>query len=303
MLNNSEIKSPITGNSNVSLIEKFDSKKIIEIYSKDLKVDVQKYFADADSIALYECKQTGYRFFTPYTVIGDGEFYSKLQHSTTSYYSQDKWEHKKALEFINPSDHLLEIGCGSGFFLQKVASKGAKVLGADFNEKAIEEAKKKGLQVENRSVEDMAQLYPEKFDIVCFFQVLEHINDINGFITSALKCLKKGGKLIIGVPNNNPYLYKYDKFHALNLPPHHVGLWNKKSLKSLSSIYNLNIIKISTEPLSNLKYQTIIILKHFHLNGLASFVEKLPSSWINKPGILLRPFFKGRNILAIYEKR
>jgi 2-polyprenyl-3-methyl-5-hydroxy-6-metoxy-1,4-benzoquinol methylase len=68
------------------------------------------------------------------------------------------------------------------------------------------------------------------YDAVCLFQVLEHMHDISGFFKHVRAFIKPQGKLIISVPNNNPYLYVNDKLHTLNLPPHHMGLWTGSSL-------------------------------------------------------------------------
>ena len=72
---------------------------------------------------------------------------------------------------------------------------------------------------------------------------------MHDFIKDSLLALKPNGKLIIGVPNNNPFLFVNDKYHTLNLPPHHAGLWNKKSLKSLEQIFNIELVSLQYEPL------------------------------------------------------
>src|SRR5690606_22887486 len=88
------------------------------------------------------------------------------------------------------------------------------------------------------------------FDVICSFQVLEHVYEVNDFINNQLRILKKGGRLIVGAPNNNPYLFIHDKYHTLNLPPHHAGLWNKKSLTSLEKVFNLEVEEVFYEPFS-----------------------------------------------------
>ena len=58
----------------------------------------------------------------------------------------------------------------------------------------------------------------------------------------ALTVLKKGGKMIIAVPNNNPYLFEWDDYHTLNLPPHHAGLWNKTVFKNIENTFSIKNI-------------------------------------------------------------
>ncbi|NJM15059.1 MAG: class I SAM-dependent methyltransferase [Bacteroidales bacterium] len=212
------IKSPITGKPVAKLTESFDSDKIVALYAKEIGVDVSRYFAGIQQVGLCQCPDTGYRFFHPEMHCRRPAFYEALQQKLT-YYHPFRWEHKQALRAISREDKVLEIGCGSGNFLLKLKDTGVDAAGIEFNEMAISEAVKKGLNVARQTLGELAAARPENFDAVCFFQVLEHITGVQEFITGALKTLKKGGKLIIGVPNNNPFLYRWDKWHTLNLPP------------------------------------------------------------------------------------
>ena len=65
-----------------------------------------------------------------------------------------------------------------------------------------------------------------------------------------LKCLKPGGRLIIGVPNNDSYIRRNKMYNkVLNMPPHHVGLWTLDSLKSLEGILPVKLEETFYEPL------------------------------------------------------
>jgi SAM-dependent methyltransferase len=127
-------------------------------------------------------------------------------------------------------------------------------------------------------------------------KVLEHVYDINGFISENLKVLKKNGKLIIGVPNSNPYLYKKDVMHTLDLPPHHMGLWNKEAFQSLPKYFDMKLEGIYIEPIYDLAYW-------FSLNvGLIKKDFVLPH--LLKVLLLktVARFIQGRNIVAVYTK-
>jgi hypothetical protein len=62
-------------------------------------------------------------------------------------------------------------------------------------------------------------------------------------LEDSLKALKKGGKLIIGVPNNEPYFKSYDKYSTLNLPPHHMGLWNIKVFEKIAPLFKMELLQ------------------------------------------------------------
>lgn len=64
-------------------------------------------------------------------------------------------------------------------------------IGLELNKKAKETAESNGIKVENITVEDYSKKYPETFDVVVSFQVLEHVSDPKGFIEAKIKLLKK----------------------------------------------------------------------------------------------------------------
>jgi 2-polyprenyl-3-methyl-5-hydroxy-6-metoxy-1,4-benzoquinol methylase len=88
----------------------------------------------------------------------------------------------------------------------------------ELNEKAIQTGRAKGLDVHADTIQDFARTHQNAFDVVCYFQVLEHITDVQSFVQASVDALKPGGKLIICVPNNEGFL-KYDKHNLLNQPP------------------------------------------------------------------------------------
>ena len=178
-------------------------------------------------------------------------------------------------------------------------------MGLEFNKLALDEAKSRGLVVENCDITEYSKKNKNKYDVVCFFQVLEHVFNVEEFLKSSLDCLKKGGKLIIGVPNNNPYLFIHDRMHALNLPPHHAGLWDRKSLRNLEKYFNIKIDKIKFEPLLDLEYfwnvQGEYLKKHSKISYL--LFKKISQRFNKLRNSILPLIFKGRNILVIYSKK
>lgn len=296
----SKITSPIVPRSPTLLIQEFSTKKIIRAY-KDQDVDVSRFF-DQDNIGLYKCLATGYRFFYPPAVIGDELFYKQLSKKRKNYYT-DRWEHERSLEFIRLQDKVLEIGSGFGSFLKKLRAKGIEAKGIELNPHAVERCKKENLDVKGILMDDLVREDSNRFDVVCSFQVLEHVYDVQNFLRNQIKMLKKGGKLIIGVPNNNPFLFISDKYHTLNLPPHHAGLWNKKSLLALEKIFNLELEKMMFEPLS-VSYGYFISfhlnnIKHKRIRRILMKIEKI----FRKPlRSIISTFINGRNVLVIYRK-
>jgi SAM-dependent methyltransferase len=200
---------------------------------------------------------------------------------------------------------VLEIGSGGGYFLQKLSGKrGLKLCGLELNTAAVEESVKKGLNVMNATIEEFARKNPSGLDIVCALQVFEHIADINSFLTSCIQALKVGGKLILCVPNNNPYLYKHDFFHTLNLPPHHSGLWNHEAFSSLPRFFPLKLKSAHIEPLTDytIWYLTQINFLKQKRNPLYRLLSIVPRPLYKSLLFACRHFIEGRNILVEFIK-
>jgi 2-polyprenyl-3-methyl-5-hydroxy-6-metoxy-1,4-benzoquinol methylase len=244
-----EIYSPLSKNKNVKFLYSLETEDIISKYVQGFNIDVKRYFELVKKIDIYECCESGYRFYYPLNLYGDGAFYSELE-KFEWYYNPWKWEHAEALKFIDGEQKLLEIGCAQGSFLQKASEeKKIECVGLEFNPSAVEVAKANGMDVREESIEQHCADNEEKYDVICAFEVLEHIAEVSGFIESSLKCLKLKGKLIIAVPNNDSFIRLAKHENLLNMPPHHMGLWDYRSLKSLEKYFSVKLIKVKYEPL------------------------------------------------------
>lgn len=244
-----KLPSPVTENSASTLVDSFNVKDIVKLYRDEFNVDVRRFFSGIDSVGLYECEKTKYRFYYPFSIAGDALFYEQLQKEHEkqglTYYRGWAYDHQFAYENIASGQDVLDIGCGSGNFLERAREKTHFVYGIEFNDMAIQACLKKGIDVKKEAIEEHAKTAGGKYDVVCAFQVLEHISNVRSFLDGAIQVLKPGGKLIIGVPNNEPFYVTYCKYNTLNLPPHHMGLWNKEAFLNLQTVFPLTFSGIA----------------------------------------------------------
>jgi 2-polyprenyl-3-methyl-5-hydroxy-6-metoxy-1,4-benzoquinol methylase len=307
-LNISHVKvlSPVTGSENVSLQERLDANKIVNQYKTEYGFDASAYFENLDGVALYRCNDTGYRFFYPPGLAGDSKLYEHLQ-NLPWYYGNWRWEHSLANKHITEKDYVLEVGCGFGLFLKRLVGRKVQCAGLEFNMRAVETAVADGLRVYPEAVHDHANNNPCKYSVVCAFQVLEHVSSAGDFIADCLRTLKPYGKLIICVPNSNPFMFRVDKYDTLNVPPHHMGLWNKRSLKNLERFFPVTCYSVRTEPLFEWFREPYFMAHVKYLRSKFPILGSLADQ-------LLRPYSKplmkvtaklveGRNVAAIYTKR
>lgn len=220
-----------------------------QLWIKLYKIEIGGINNDIE-IRLINCLDCGLLYYTP-QLIADARLYDLLQENKT-YYLQDKTEFMTALNFISSNDSVLEIGAGDGAFARKLDCK--SYVGLELNKKAIGIAKRLGMQSNKLMLEENIEIHAisnkEKYDIVCFFQVLEHVSALRTFLTSSIDCLKKGGKLIVSVPSEDSFL-AFERNNLLNAPPHHLTRWTTDCLKNLAGLFNLKIVKIEQDKLSD----------------------------------------------------
>ncbi len=295
--------SPVTGNESPA-VDEFDVAEIIKGYRQDIGVDVRSSFQQASKLLLYQCPDTGMRFFHPASLAGDGKFYTKLE-DREGYYCDWKWDYETAWPFIEPGVSVLDIGCGRGAFIDKLKKeKQCIVHGLELNPSAFSVLQEKGLSSEMQTIEEHALHNSNKYDVVCFFQVLEHIPSVRSFLNAATSCLKPGGLLIIAVPNNAPYLFGFNKYDWLNLPPHHMGWWNHASLDKLSRFFPIETYKII--PARFADYNNYLKAKAINLKisspqklALFNITRPIEKIWIQ----MIKKRIPGVFIQAIYKKK
>ena len=108
---------------------------------------------------------------------------------------------QKPLDKIN----ILDIGCGGGLLSEPMTRLGANVTGIDASNKNINiaklHAKKNKLKI-NYLCSSPETLKPKKkFDVILNMEIIEHVEDVNFFINSCSKLLKKNGLMFVATLN------------------------------------------------------------------------------------------------------
>ncbi len=110
---------------------------------------------------------------------------------------------------------VLDVGCGGGLFLSKLKKEGAKVIGAELSDvRAAYAVQINELDIIKRPIEDefWQSNYPESFDVITLWDVIEHVNYPLSTIKSATKLLKKGGYFCIDTPCKDSFYYRFGEF-------------------------------------------------------------------------------------------
>ena len=100
---------------------------------------------------------------------------------------------------------ILDIGCGGGLLSEPMCRLGAKVTGIDASDKNIKVAKlhskKSNLQIDYFCSSPEKFNAKEKFDVILNMEIVEHVDDVNFFLRSCSKLLKKNGIMFVATLN------------------------------------------------------------------------------------------------------
>jgi len=207
---------------------------------------INEHRKQSDYTVLYSCPKCKLKIFLP-QIIGTKSFYKTLQGDKTAfYYVDEKWDFNEGLKDAKLCNAIIEIGCGTGSFLEKVKPFVSEIYGTEYNEKVLQIARNKGLNI--FSTEEDIRKFKGQFDIAFSFHVLEHVADPVTFIEELCSWTKLAGKIAISVPNQDGPV-KYIDPCIQNMPPHHATRWHAKTFKYIAKKFDLKIERIAFEPL------------------------------------------------------
>ena len=163
------------------------------------------------------------------------------------YHSVRKIALKRKLKLINSFNsqekNLLDIGCGTGDFLETALKDNWIITGIEPDESAREIANSKT----NNSVyktEHLAKLKPNSFDVITLWHVLEHLPNLEMHTALFKSLLKPNGTLVIAVPNFKSYdAQHYKNFWAAYDVPRHLWHFSRTSISELFNRENLKLVK------------------------------------------------------------
>ena len=188
-------------------------KELLITKPKPSKEELPGYYESADYISHTDTKKG---------------FVDKLYQIVKRYTLTKKVNLIDSLELENRT--LLDIGAGTGDFLNKAKLRGWKVEGIEPNLKAQQKAISKGIQIKT----NYDQLVRNEFSVITMWHVLEHVYDLEKQIEIIEQYLNENGTLIVAVPNYKSFdaLY-YKNFWAAFDVPRHLWHFSKTSITQL----------------------------------------------------------------------
>lgn len=213
----------------------------------------------AHGYTIHECPVCQLRFSNPMKYPGP-EWYERSPHYRDTvtevlrvplWIIQRDWRYGAFMALkLRPKGQLLDVGCGPGSFLRLAKCVGYKVAGIDVSHVAVKVATKFGLSdAYVMSVEELlSQSWQRRFDIICLFDVLEHLENPVSVLSGLKKLLKQSGYLVCTVPSYQRWPPLFDPY--VDLPPHHLTLWTTRALERCISNAGFTVIKSIRSPLT-----------------------------------------------------
>lgn len=177
---------------------------------------------------------------------------------------------KRKLKLINSfqteGKRLLDIGCGTGDFLETAKLNNWQVTGVEPNERArtIANSKTKNAVYD---ISYLETLEGNSFDVITLWHVLEHLPNLEVHVKLLKRLLKPNGTLVIAVPNFRSYDAQYYKNYwaAYDVPRH---LWHF-SITSISKLFHEEQLKlIDVLPMKFDAYYVSLLSEKYKLGNM-----------------------------------
>jgi len=251
---------PLCRSQETELLEEILSAQLIDSYRQTFGYAPASEFGTIRAFGYCHCSECDLRFFYMPAVGGESLYEALRIRMGDHYYMRKKPEYDIARRWIGERETVLDVGCGVGAFAAAVPDR--PYVGLELNSGAVAEARLLDREVIQETIEEHSARHPGQYDVVCSFQVLEHVSDARGFLAGCLRALKDGGLLITCVPSFDSYL-RFQPNALLNLPPHHITHWSDRCLAGLGQMFPLRLETIEHELLADVhcdSYATTLVM-------------------------------------------
>jgi 2-polyprenyl-3-methyl-5-hydroxy-6-metoxy-1,4-benzoquinol methylase len=225
----------------------------------------------------------------------DSEFIeeAQLDYMCADYLAQ---LNKVALK-LDRRESLLEIGCGNGCFLRLARGLFPSVVGVEPGRKAVEAAHPdiRDLIVNDFFHESMFE--ENSFDVVCIFQVLDHLLDPNEVLRAARTLIRPGGYLLSINHNVRSWITRILREYSPMFDIEHIYLFDTSTMRKFLENHDLRVEHI--QGLAN-SYALGYAIKMFPFPGFAKPYLTKMAEWIGLGGTRIR--LPAGNMVSIARK-
>jgi 2-polyprenyl-3-methyl-5-hydroxy-6-metoxy-1,4-benzoquinol methylase len=268
-------------------------------YDIEKALATRDYSISGEAFDLFDCHSCGLRFTQEVPAPEQiGPYYqsenyishsntkkgiiNRLYHAAREYMLRSK---QQLVQSLSSQKRLLDVGCGTGYFMNHMRTQGYDVLGIEVDEGA----RNFGIEQFGLDVRPPAELeagaLPGKFGIISMWHVLEHVYDPKLYLRRLHEALEADGVLMIAVPNYQSLDgRKYAGHWAAYDVPRHLWHFSPKTLTILAEESGFKVVAMKGMPLDPFyvsllseKYRGsgILALPLGALSGLRSLLKSL----------------------------
>ncbi len=242
-----DVKCPVCGGD--SEIKRYYTRQDCVAEYKHLYQEVPDDLETVD-YEMRKCSSCGLVFANPMKA-GSQSFYTWVT-GHENYYptvQTPRWEWEEIRTYIKEKhvQRLLEVGCGTGEFLEYLKQDVTiDAIGLDTTVSSYEQCIHKGLKAYNVSLEKYILDHEEQYDVVAAFHLLEHVENPLELVKDMMKLLAPGGKCMISFPYTDSRIEKCITT-ANNMPPHHLTCWEFPAIQALADAVNADMEIVGPE--------------------------------------------------------
>ena len=241
-----------------------------------IKKEIEKIWK-GKTCKMIRCANCSFGYSYPFKA-GTSEFYSLFYDALQ--YPSWKWEYSLTLREIKklPLKNLnyLEVGAGCGAFARKAALiiKPENMLCTEYSRESADTIRRLGIKCINKNLQDFKD--SDKFSIICLFQVLEHLDNLDKVFIKLKKISKPNADIFISVPDEENIDFCENKLGFRDFPPNHIGRFNIKVFDFLCEKYGFRIMDYKRK-----RYNTYAYFRDVSM-GIRTIRSKKADSFENR---------------------
>lgn len=143
---------------------------------------------------------------------------------------------------------LVEVGAGFGIFCEEAIRSGffARVIGVEPNRELADECRGLGISIVEKMIEDVHPDDTGKVDVICSFEVLEHLFHPRDFLNACRKLLQNEGLLFLTCPNGNGFDLSMLGARSDTYNFEHLNYFNPQSIRLLLESSGFRVVDVQT---------------------------------------------------------
>lgn len=277
---------------NESLLKKIEPCPICDGKLQKPFLTCVDFTVSKNNFEIVECSNCGFAFTNPRPEESElWKYYESeeyISHSNTKkgivsrlYQRVRKHTLRKKLGLINSNSAIgviLDIGCGTGEFLNTAKLAGWDTFGIEPNPNARKQCIE-NYKLDVRDEKELDKFSSKKFDVITMWHVLEHVPHLNERVERLKELLKPDGVLIIAVPNRNSHDAKYygANWAAYDVPRH---LWHFRAqdVRTLMGKFDFEVKQIL--PMKFDSYY-VSMLSEKNKTGRSKLISAVWRGWVS----------------------